>query len=165
MVKLKKNKRTYLLFGLVLLTGLLMLGNIAVIAQEAGYVDGKLEVRLREWSLGFDKTVVNRAELTGSTTIGKELPVHVVNNGSYEHNLTIKIETTSGEYFIRTSLLQPGEETSLVVSLPTGEYELYCSLEGHAEQGMEGTLVVQEGDETENMNEEEEGDGEGYGSY
>lgn len=163
MYKLEKNMSLTLLLGMTILAGLLLSGSLAVRAQEAGYMDGTLEVRLSEWSLGFDEAVINRAELEDSTTIGNELPVHVVNEGSYEHNLTIKIETDGGEYYVRTKLLKPGEETTFVVSLPTGEYELYCSLEGHTQQGMEGALVIGEGAETEEMDQEEEDGGGTYG--
>lgn len=166
MYKLAKNKNLSVLLGITILAGLLLSGSSAVSAQEAGYIDGKLEVRLSEWSLGFNKAVVNKAELADSTTIGDELAIHVVNEGSYEHNLTIEIETggpISGEtYYVRTKLLKPGEETTFAVSLPVGEYELYCSLEGHSEQGMEGTLVIQEGEEVDEKEEEENGGGYDY---
>jgi hypothetical protein len=162
MYRLTKDGNLSVLLGLTLLTGLLLSGSLAVNGQEAGYMDGRLEVRLNEWTLGFDEAVVNRTELADSTTIGAELPIHVVNGGSYEHNFAIKIETARGEYYVRTKILEPGEETTFAVSLPTGEYELYCSLEGHAEQGMEGTLVIQEGAETEDMGQEEEEEDDGY---
>jgi len=164
MYKIIKSKNFAILLVVTILAGLLLSGSLVAIAQEAGYVDGTLEVRLSEWSLGFDEAVVNRTDLADSTTIGAELSVHVVNEGSFDHNLTIKIETAGGEYYVRTKLLKPGEETTFAVSLPMGEYELYCSLAGHAGQGMEGTLVVQESAETEDMNQDEEED-EGYGGY
>ena len=152
------------MLGLIIFAELLLSGSLAVNAQEAGYIDGTLEVQLNEWTLGFDEAVVNRAKLSDSTTIGAELPIHVVNEGSYEHNLTIKIETAEGEFYVRTKLLKPGEEKTFTVSLPAGEYKLYCSLAGHAGQGMEGTLVIQEGGETEDLNQDKKED-EGYGSY
>lgn len=155
--------------GIVLgLSVALLLGaSLAVSAQQAGFRDGTLEVRLSEWSLGFDRAVVSKAELADSTTIGNELPIHVVNEGSFDHNLTLKIETSFDEFYIRSEVLAPGEETTFVVSLPTGEYELFCSIDGHADQGMSGMLVIEEGEEEggifENGEEdEEEENGGGY---
>lgn len=41
-----------------------------------------------------------------------------------------------------TDTLGPGESGQVTVELAAGEYELYCPVDGHRANGMEGTLVV-----------------------
>jgi uncharacterized cupredoxin-like copper-binding protein len=67
----------------------------------------------------------------------------VTNEGELVHNLEIEgqgIETMLDED------LQPGESGTLSVELEPGEYDLYCPVGDHAEQGMQMTLTVTEGD-------------------
>jgi plastocyanin len=65
--------------------------------------------------------------------------LHVVNTGSVVHAL--EVEGPTGE--IETAELQPGESADLTVDASeAGEYEMYCPIDGHRQQGMEGTLVV-----------------------
>jgi plastocyanin len=64
---------------------------------------------------------------------------HVVNDGSVVHAL--EVEGPSGE--VETEDLEPGASGDLDVDLSEpGEYEVYCPVEGHREQGMEGTIAV-----------------------
>ena len=64
---------------------------------------------------------------------------HVVNDGSAVHAL--EVEGPSGE--VETEDLQPGDSADLEVDLSQpGEYEVYCPVDGHREQGMEGTITV-----------------------
>jgi plastocyanin len=64
---------------------------------------------------------------------------HVVNEGETVHAL--EVEGPSGE--VETPELGPGESADLTVDLSeAGEYELYCPVGGHRDQGMEGTLTV-----------------------
>jgi len=63
----------------------------------------------------------------------------VVNEGGQTHALVI--ESPAGE--VETGDLAPGESVDLAVDLSEpGEYELYCPVGGHREQGMEGTIAV-----------------------
>jgi plastocyanin len=43
----------------------------------------------------------------------------------------------------RTDLISNGDEDSFTVTLQPGEYTYYCSVPGHRESGMEGTLTAQ----------------------
>jgi outer membrane protein assembly factor BamB len=58
------------------------------------------------------------------------------NNGMLQHDFVIE-----GTDFA-TDLLNGGDAQELVVNLPAGEYVYYCSVAGHREAGMEGTLTV-----------------------
>jgi uncharacterized cupredoxin-like copper-binding protein len=63
----------------------------------------------------------------------------VVNDGTTVHAL--EIEGPEGE--VETGDLEPGDSADLTVELSeAGEYELYCPVGDHREQGMEGTIVV-----------------------
>lgn len=62
----------------------------------------------------------------------------VTNDGQSPHALEIE----SSELEEETETLDPGESDTITVELAEGDYELYCPVDGHKEQGMEGELVV-----------------------
>jgi plastocyanin len=55
------------------------------------------------------------------------------------HNVTV--ETSSGQTVGATPTFQGGSKT-LSVNLKPGTYKFYCSVPGHRQAGMEGTLTV-----------------------
>jgi plastocyanin len=64
---------------------------------------------------------------------------HVVNEGETVHAL--EVEGPGGE--VETPELGPGESADLTVDLSeAGEYEMYCPVGGHRDQGMEGAVTV-----------------------
>jgi uncharacterized cupredoxin-like copper-binding protein len=62
----------------------------------------------------------------------------VTNDGQTTHALEIEGNGVEEE----TDTLSPGDSGEVTVELAAGEYELYCPIDGHRAQGMEGTLVV-----------------------
>jgi plastocyanin len=62
------------------------------------------------------------------------------NPSSTPHN--VSIEDSSGKKLAETETIAEGE-TSTKVELEAGEYTFYCSIPGHREAGMEGTLRIE----------------------
>lgn len=62
----------------------------------------------------------------------------VTNDGQAQHALEIDGNGVEEQ----TDTLGPGESGEFTVELTAGEYELYCPVDGHRADGMEGTLVV-----------------------
>jgi plastocyanin len=69
-----------------------------------------------------------------------EDPIDFTNPASIAHNVTI--EDSAGKTIGETETLAEGS-TSTTVNLKPGTYTYYCSVPGHREAGMEGTLVVE----------------------
>jgi plastocyanin len=65
--------------------------------------------------------------------------IDLTNQSSTPHNVTI--EDSSGKVLGETETLAEGS-SSATVDLKPGTYTFFCSVPGHREAGMEGTLVV-----------------------
>jgi plastocyanin len=63
--------------------------------------------------------------------------VTIENMGQLEHDFTID------ELGIKSDLLGNGETTTVTIKGAPGTYTYYCSVAGHREAGMEGTLTVE----------------------
>lgn len=61
------------------------------------------------------------------------------NNGAQPHDLRVEGLAKPTE----STLLTPGETGKLNFTAQKGTYEVYCSVAGHKESGMVGTLVVE----------------------
>jgi uncharacterized cupredoxin-like copper-binding protein len=66
--------------------------------------------------------------------------INFTNDASLPHNLTIQ-QGTSGPVVGATPTFTGGKKT-LVVKLKPGTYTFYCSVPGHRQAGMQGTLTV-----------------------
>lgn len=86
-------------------------------------------ITINAFDIGFDVTEVSIPADTDTT-------ITFVNTGFLEHDLVI--EGTDYATDIHTN----GGTEDLVVNLPAGEYLYYCSVAGHREAGMQGTLTV-----------------------
>jgi plastocyanin len=60
------------------------------------------------------------------------------NPSQLEHNIAVRGEGVDE----RGDVVGQGEESTVTVELEAGEYEFYCSVPGHDEAGMNGTLTV-----------------------
>ena len=80
----------------------------------------------------FDPSTVAVAA-AGTTT------VRLTNDGGTTHALEIDGQGIEEE----TDEIGPGESAVVTVDLEPGEYELYCPVGNHADEGMVGTLTVE----------------------
>ena len=123
-------RRALLLLAVVLLAGC---GSDDSNDQAAGDTTGggRGSVELTATDFKFDPSTVELAK-------SGEMTFTLVNDGQVAHALEIEgqgIEEESDE-------IDGGTTTALTVDLKPGDYEFYCPIDGHREQGMEGTLVV-----------------------
>ena len=64
-----------------------------------------------------------------------------VNSGETVHALEVEGQGIEEE----TEEIQPDQSAELKVKLEAGTYELYCPVDGHKEEGMEGKVIVRGG--------------------
>jgi plastocyanin len=68
------------------------------------------------------------------------------NTGQIPHNFTIaegEDPEQAGAELAATEDIQPGESGELTVDVEPGQYSIICTIPGHAEQGMVGTIEVE----------------------
>jgi len=82
-------------------------------------------------NLAFDQK--DASAKAGSVTIDFD------NQQSLQHD--VKVEDSSGQELGGTDLVSSGTATA-TVDLQPGSYTFFCSVPGHREAGMEGTLTV-----------------------
>lgn len=98
--------------------------------SEEGAPGATIEVRLTEYAL--DPAQVSIEE-PGTYTF------RAINDGSVEHALEVGGHGVEAE----TDLIAPGETGEVTVELTeTGEYDLYCPVDDHKAQGMDGAVDV-----------------------
>jgi plastocyanin len=73
-----------------------------------------------------------------SAKAGK-VAIAFTNQAPLSHDVTV--ESSSGSTVGATPIFQGGSKT-LTLNLKPGTYKFYCSVPGHRQAGMEGTLVV-----------------------
>jgi len=91
-------------------------------------VDGKLTLTVVAIDINFEQKVI---EIPADT----DIEVTVENHGAVNHDWVITDHADSGN-------LLGGESTTFTVNIPAGEYMYYCSVPGHSEAGMVGTLTA-----------------------
>jgi uncharacterized cupredoxin-like copper-binding protein len=68
---------------------------------------------------------------------GTDVTVTITNEGALQHDFTID------ELDIASDLLNGGDSGTVTINAEPGTYEFYCSVPGHREAGMVGTLTVE----------------------
>ena len=76
---------------------------------------------------------------TSATAKPGKVTIDFTNPQALTHD--VAIETSSGEEVGKTELIASGSD-STTVGLKPGAYTIYCTVPGHREAGMEGTLTV-----------------------
>jgi plastocyanin len=71
-------------------------------------------------------------------TVSQGDTITATNDGEIPHNYTIEADGEEG-----TEDVDPGSSGELTVNVDPGEYEVICTIPGHAEQGMTGTITVE----------------------
>jgi plastocyanin len=74
-----------------------------------------------------------------ATSKAGEVTVNFTNSSPVPHD--VRIESSGGEDIGGTEVISESSE-SAAVDLKPGEYTYYCSVPGHRQAGMEGTLTV-----------------------
>ena len=94
-----------------------------------GGAGGTVEIMTSE-GIAYDETSVE--------TSAGEVTIDYTNDSGLPHNVILEGGGVDGE---GTDTIQSGN-TRVTVNLDAGEYTFYCSVDGHRDAGMEGTLVV-----------------------
>jgi plastocyanin len=108
-------------------------GSSATTGTEAAGGGGSgtpIDVTLKDYSIDVAST--------GSLAPGT-YTFHVTNNGPSSHNLTVDGPGVSDK---ATSTFAAGGSEDLTVTLKSGSYDLFCSVPGHEQLGMDTSLPV-----------------------
>ncbi|MBA3380230.1 MAG: cupredoxin domain-containing protein [Chloroflexia bacterium] len=65
------------------------------------------------------------------------ITLQVMNSGMIPHDVTID------QLDVKSDLLSGGESTTVTINAAPGTYQFYCSVPGHKQAGMTGTLTVE----------------------
>lgn len=109
-------------------TGEVTMGDASAASTPVGE-DSDTLVNVTAIDIAFEQT-----ELTFPADT--DITVVFTNNGALQHDWVVE-----GTDFA-TELLDGGGSQEIVVNLPAGEYTYFCSVAGHREAGMVGTLTV-----------------------
>jgi uncharacterized cupredoxin-like copper-binding protein len=70
-----------------------------------------------------------------------QVSIEFTNPQSLSHD--VAVESSSGEEVGATELVASGKAVTTISDLKPGKYTFYCTVPGHREAGMEGTLTVE----------------------
>jgi plastocyanin len=92
---------------------------------------------------GPNEVVMTEYEFTPrDATVKRGTQLTVRNDGQIAHNLTIERSGSSGEKLAGTDSFLGGRSKTLKVDLSPGRYAIVCTVPGHEQLGMTGTLRV-----------------------
>lgn len=100
------------------------------VAEEGAAAGGSAEtVQVTAIDIAFEEKEL-------SIPADTDVTFEISNEGMLQHDFAIEDTDYHSE------MLNGGMSTELVVNLPAGTYVYYCSVAGHREAGMQGTLTV-----------------------
>jgi uncharacterized cupredoxin-like copper-binding protein len=110
-------------------------------AQEGPVPEGPqvIEVQLYQWTMGFESVTVD----------GRTARFEIENVGDTIHAFELEGEVGGEEIEVVSAELEPGEGAIIIVSLPPGEYTVYCPIDRHRAFGMEATVTFTGGEQSE----------------
>jgi plastocyanin len=92
---------------------------------------------------GPNEVVMTEYEFTPrEATVKRGAELTVRNDGQIAHNLTIERSASSGQKLAGTDSFLGGRSKTLKVDLSPGRYAIVCTVPGHQQLGMAGTLRV-----------------------
>jgi len=109
-----------------------IVGALALALPGVTLASGNVKVKLSEWDVGLQADGVTPGKVT----------FVVRNNGHYTHAFEIERD---GQEVARTEGVSPGESVKLTTQLKSGEYEVYCPIDGHKSNGMDTTVHLDDG--------------------
>jgi plastocyanin len=80
-------------------------------------------------------------EPTSATVAPGDVTINFDNPSPLEHDVVI--EDADGNEFAKNDVIGNESSTSTDAQLEAGQYTYFCSVDGHRDAGMEGTLTVQ----------------------
>jgi plastocyanin len=93
----------------------------------------------RALALAADPSGALRFDKTRAAVLAGRVTVRFRNQSTVEHNVTI----AQGSRRLGATKTIAGSTTTLALQLPPGNYVFFCSVPGHRQSGMEGTLIVE----------------------
>jgi len=99
-------------------------------SPSASPVAGEADVTVTMVDIAFEP---NEFTIAADT----DVVVFLLNDGALEHNFVID------ELGVASETVPGGGSTTVTINAPAGTYEYYCSIPGHREAGMVGTLTVE----------------------
>ena len=141
--------RVFLVACLLLFVG--MMSAVIVLARESSEAEAKGNETTTEAATTTATTTTTSAAtsvpvsetefkitLPKSTLAAGSYSFEVANDGKIEHDLVVKGNGVNA----KTPTIAPGKSAMLNVDLKPGTYDVYCSIPGHKQAGMEGKLTV-----------------------
>jgi len=105
----------------------------------AGQAEGTAEAENGVLEIPADPNGGVFYEFADATAPAGQLKIESPNEASIDHNIALEgngVDETG-------DVVKDGGVSEIDVDLEPGEYQFYCSVEGHRESGMEGTLTVE----------------------
>jgi plastocyanin len=133
---------------LVMLTGFLLVAatmTAAVVTggeeaeEHAGTAGAAPAATGRTLALAADPGGALRFDETRAAVLAGRVTVRLTNDSTVEHNVTI----AQGSKTLDATKTITASTDTLALKLAAGRYVFFCSVAGHRESGMEGTLTVE----------------------